>query len=144
MAAPRPKIRHLKWISFGRSRFVSKMSFICQLDRIYLIPRSNTNTSSFRSHLKFLAALRPTGVSCLVDGMAEAAEALDVVESVEFAELSGGADGSYCVDVEGRQVARYCCPVFDADDDDNDNDFVDFQAYQNEKNFDFSVKCFSP
>lgn len=56
-----------------------------------------------------------------------------MAEALDAAELAGEADGSYCADAEERQVARYCCQVFDADDDDNDNDFVDFQAYQNRK-----------
>lgn len=42
-------------------------------------------------------------------------------------------DGSHCDDVAAKPVVP-CCQVFDADDDDNDNDFVDFQFYGREKN----------
>lgn len=48
------------------------------------------------------------------------ADALDVAD---------GFAGSLCVDVAVTPVVRYYYQVFDADDDDNDNDFVDFQAY---------------
>lgn len=37
-------------------------------------------------------------------------------------------DDSYCEDVAGIRVVRCYCQVFDADDDDNDSDFVGSQA----------------
>lgn len=58
-----------------------------------------------------------------VDGLADELAAMPAGVPAEVPN-----DGSHCDDVAAKPVVP-CCQVFDADDDDNDNDFVDFQFY---------------
>lgn len=62
----------------------------------------------------------------VVAAEAEVVAAAAVASAAVAIDVFDAADDSRCADAVAIPIVPYCCQVFDAND--NDNDFVDFQA----------------